>query len=53
MIENQKLQKTLIVTQLTCRGLNKNKIEILSILKKPCTQLKNNYMSKESNLKNI
>ena len=35
MIEKQNLQKTLLVTQLNCRGLNKNKIEILSILEKP------------------
>ena len=32
MIEKQKLQKTLILTQLNCRRLNKNKIEILNIL---------------------
>ena len=34
MIENQKLQKTLTFTKLNCRGLNKNKIEILNILEK-------------------
>ena len=34
MTEKQKLQKTLTVTQLNCRGLNKNKIEILNILEK-------------------
>ena len=34
MIEKQKSQKTLIVTPLNCRGLNKNKIEILNILEK-------------------
>ena len=34
MIETQKSIKTLIVTQLNCRGLNKNKIEILNILEK-------------------
>ena len=34
MFEKQNLQKTLIVTQLNCRGLNKNKIEILDILEK-------------------
>ena len=33
MIEKQKSQKkTLLVTQLNCRGLNKNKIELLNIL---------------------
>ena len=35
MIEKQKSQKTVIVTQLNCRGVNKNKIEILNILEKP------------------
>ena len=34
MIEKWKFQKTLIVTQLICRGLNKNKIELLDILEK-------------------
>ena len=34
MIEKQKLHKTVIVTQLNCRGLNQNKIEILDILAK-------------------
>ena len=35
MIEKkQKSQKTLIVTQLNCRGLSKNKIEMLNILEK-------------------
>ena len=34
MIEKQKSQKTLIVTQLNCRGLNKNKVEILNNLEK-------------------
>ena len=34
MIEKQKSQKTLRVTQLNCHGLNKNKIEILNKLEK-------------------
>ena len=34
MIEKQKSQKTHIVAQLNCRGLNRNKIEILNILEK-------------------
>ena len=41
MIENQKLQKTLIVTQLNCRRLNKYKIEILNILEKSKTTERN------------
>ena len=34
MVEKQKSLKTLTVTQLNCRGLNKNKIQILNILEK-------------------
>ena len=44
MIEKQKLQKTLIFTQLNCRGLNKNNKEIISILEK--TQADNTCLNK-------